>query len=687
MKTIWRSASGFVPVIWRRKVKQALERRAVESRAQAAWRQLIRAAGEISESSLDAIGTQEDWARRRPAVRQTLLSALGLDPLPERTPLQARITGTVLQGPYRIEKLVFESRPGLCVTANFYLPRGQTAPLPCMMYLCGHWPALDGAKTGFQERYLWYPANGFALLVVDPLGFGEISGIHPGTNRLNRWDWLSLGYTPAGVEVWNAMRALDWLATRPEVDPARIGVTGISGGGVMTQFLAALDERVAVAAPSCSTYTIGSQAELDLVPQQCDCSFYPNLDRMDFPEILALIAPRPLMILGGRQDPIFPPAGFREAFRRTARIYGLYGADGGLDSRIRLVESSQGHADPPHFLRETRRWMCRWLKKTDLSEAQLDEVPGPPTSPEALRCTQAVLPGALNSCIHERWIRVPARDAPASPEEGRRRKESLLQTLRTRTFGWFPRTEIPFRTRAFPASGGYAGEFSDFREHEFDTEPGVPVKVSLLTPKGKSGPVPLIVWTRNADESVIFPDIDEFFPVLRTHAIAILTPRFAERPLSGHEHADLERTAALSGRSLTALRVWDILRTVDWVEGDRGLGAASVTVYGRGDAGIAGLYAALLRDSIGHVILRDPPSSHYEGAALPSILRETDIDEAAGALAPRRLTLLSRRRDGFALARTLFKQAGALESFGYAASLTEALAPVVRAQAGGTSPC
>ena len=111
------------------------------------------------------------------------------------------------------------------------------------------------------------------------------------------WHWLSLGYTPAGVEVWNAIRALDYLETRPEVDANRIGLTGISGGGAMTWYTAAVDERIAAAAPVCSTFTWGSQAEHWVARGQCDCIYYLNSYRWDFPIVAALIAPRPLLIL------------------------------------------------------------------------------------------------------------------------------------------------------------------------------------------------------------------------------------------------------------------------------------------------------------------------------------------------------------------------------------------------------
>lgn len=631
-------------------------------------------ASAISGRCLSGIETIEDWHRQRPVLRQQMLYMLGLEQMPSGTKVLATVTGTVSRSRYRIEKLVFESLPGFYVTANFYLPHESPSPAPCVIYLNGHWPSLDGAKVGFQDRYLWYPANGFALLVIDPIGFGEIPGVHGGMHRLNWWHWLSLGYTPAGVEVWNAMRIIDWLETQSEVDASRIGVTGISGGGVMTQYLAAIDERVAVAAPSCSTYTIGNQVAQSLIQQQCDCTFYPNVYGIDFPEVLALIAPRPLLILGGRKDPIFPPAGFREAFQRATKIYSLFQVPCGPGPRIRLIESDQAHTDPPHFLLETRRWMCRWLG-VDIGAADMNAQPEP-ERPSILRCSERIPAFALNYHIHDVWIRRPSLAVPLDRESWDRRKESILGVLRTRVFGWFPQTGAPFRTRRIAASGSYAGDLADFGEFEFDSEPGVPVKCCLLTPKSQCGPVPVIIWIRGVSGQVSFPDIDEFFPLLHTHALAIVTPRFAERILTGNDYAKIERTASLIGRSIASLQVWDALRTVAWVTRDRSIEPSGIAVYGRGSAGIAGLYAALFDSTIGHVVLRDPPVSHIDGPALPTILRDTDIQEVAGCLVPSNLTILSQSHIDFELTKAIFNLVGADTALHSAYSITEALLDV-----------
>src|SRR5213083_1568014 len=319
-------------------------------------------AARISSQSLAQIESPEAWEKQRHMLRRRLLYMLGLDPLPKRAPLNARITGTLQRTHYRIEKLVFQSLPGLYVTGNFYVPPSPAGPLPAILYVCGHSPHPLGANWSYQDRAAWFAANGYACLVLDTLEFGEVAGIHHGIHDLNMWNWLSLGYTPAGTEVWNAIRALDYLETRPEIDKDRIGMTGISGGGAITWYVAAVDERVAAAAPVCSTYAFGSQAAHWVAAGQCDCIYFHNTYLVDLPLVGALIAPRPLLILGGRRDPDFPPDGFHEVFQKAKRIYDLYAPVAAGPDRIGRGDDAVGHEDSPLSLAEARRWMDQWVK-------------------------------------------------------------------------------------------------------------------------------------------------------------------------------------------------------------------------------------------------------------------------------------------------------------------------------------
>jgi hypothetical protein len=127
-----------------------------------------------------------------------------------------------------VEKLHFQSSPGLYVTANLYLPKKIEAPLPDVLYVCGHAEVKTndvsyGNKTAYQHHGAWFARNGYACLVIDTVQLGEIPGLHHGTYREGMWWWNSRGYSPAAVEAWNCIRALDYLETRPEIDKTRFG--------------------------------------------------------------------------------------------------------------------------------------------------------------------------------------------------------------------------------------------------------------------------------------------------------------------------------------------------------------------------------------------------------------------------------------------------------------------------------
>src|SRR2546428_3991879 len=251
---------AYLAVVTLTVVESALAQSDAGARQEMVCDYLKKAAAEVSSQCLSDVRDMADWKARRALLRRRLMYMLGLDPLPKRSPLNVRITGTLERPNYRIEKIVFESMPGLYVTGNFYLPRGAVGPHPTILYLCGHAPGPAGAKANYQDRAAWFASNGYCCLILDTLEFGEVPGIHHGIHDLNLWHWLSLGYTPAGTEVWNAIRALDYLDTRPEADKSRIGVTGISGGGAVTWYVAAGGRGAGGGGSGSSPFSFGSRS-------------------------------------------------------------------------------------------------------------------------------------------------------------------------------------------------------------------------------------------------------------------------------------------------------------------------------------------------------------------------------------------------------------------------------------------
>ncbi|MCP4507687.1 MAG: prolyl oligopeptidase family serine peptidase, partial [Fuerstiella sp.] len=227
------------------------------------------------------------------------------------------------------EKLHFESMPGLYVTANLYLPAKIDKALPTVLYVCGHARVKEGDvsfgnKTGYQHHGAWFARNGYACLTIDTVQLGEIEGVHHGTYRYDRWWWNARGYTPAGVEAWSCIRALDYLETRSEIDSERIGVTGRSGGGAYSWWIAALDERIKCAIPVAGIATLRNHVVDGCVEGHCDCMYMLNTHRWDYATVAALVAPRPLLISNSDKDRIFPLDGVVKVHRQVRHIYDLY---------------------------------------------------------------------------------------------------------------------------------------------------------------------------------------------------------------------------------------------------------------------------------------------------------------------------------------------------------------------------
>jgi dienelactone hydrolase len=381
----------------------------------------------IEAQCLTDLTTKEAWEKKRPGLRRQFLDMMGLDPLPAKTDLKATITGAVEGEDFIVEKLHFQSMPGLYVTANFYLPKDRgDRKLPTILYVCGHGNVVEGgisygSKVSYQYHPAWFATHGYACLILDTLQLGEIEGLHHGTYREKMWWWHARGYSPAGVELWNGIRALDYLETRPEVDRTRIGVTGRSGGGAYSWWLAAADDRIRAAVPVAGIADLrahlleGSSGRLanGVIAGHCDCMYFTNTHRWDFAQVAALIAPRPVLLGNSDEDTIFPVPGYRRIAEKVRKVYALYGAEEKFD----LLETKGLHKDTPELRIGINRWMNRWLRD-DVTTDVKDDLP-PRLKPADLKVFAKLPEGRINESIHEFFVRPARLDLPASPAVAR----------------------------------------------------------------------------------------------------------------------------------------------------------------------------------------------------------------------------------------------------------------------------
>ena len=239
--------------------------------------------------------------KERVEREKELLEMLGLNPMPAKEDLNAEITKTTEGEGFKVHCLHFQSVPNLYVTGNLYVPNDipKDKKLPAILYVCGHGAVKkDGVSYGNKVHYhhhgSWFARNGYVCLTIDSLQLGEIEGIHHGTYRYDMWWWLNRGYTPAGVEAWNCVRALDFLETLPYVDKEKFGVTGRSGGGAYSWWIAAIDQRIKAAVPVAGITDLRNHVVDGCVEGHCDCMFFVNTYQWDYPMLAAMIAPRPL---------------------------------------------------------------------------------------------------------------------------------------------------------------------------------------------------------------------------------------------------------------------------------------------------------------------------------------------------------------------------------------------------------
>lgn len=317
---------------------------------------------------------------------------------PDRTPLNARTVRTIEENGYRIENVIFESQPQHHVTANLYLPNAD-GPVPGVVVSSGH---SRTAKTAdYNQRFgIMMARHGMAALCFDPIGQGERSQIlnaegqprFRGTtieHSLMGVGSILVGRNTARYRIWDAMRSIDYLASRPEVDSKRIGFTGCSGGGTLTSYVMALDDRVACAAPACYLTTFRHLID-KIGPQDAEQNIFGQIAfGLDQPDYVLLRAPRPTLISSTTED-YFDIQGSWTNYRQAKRIYARLG----FPERVDLVEVEGKHGVRPQNLATIAHWMQRWLLGRDepVPAAELSTRP-----PSDLLCTESgqvlTLPG------------------------------------------------------------------------------------------------------------------------------------------------------------------------------------------------------------------------------------------------------------------------------------------------------
>jgi hypothetical protein len=610
--------------------------------------------GVLSSNCLANVSSLDDWKSKRAEYRRQLQEMLGLWPMPARTDLKPVVTGRIDHGDFTVEKIYFQASPQLYVTADLYLPSNLSAPAPTILYECGHARAVTngvslGNKTAYQNDGAWFARNGYVCLVLDTVLAGEIQGIHTGTRDHGLWWWNSRGYTPAGVEAWFGIRALDYLCTRPEVDTNRFGITGHSGGGAYSWTVTALDNRIKAAAPLAGMADIQSHIFDGVIDSHCDCNFPINIYRWDFPQIAALAAPRPLLIGGTDRDQLFHLDSTMRIFEKVRGIYQLYGST----TNLALTISSGPHMETPELQLAVLRWFNRFLKHED-----------PPIEMSAkifflreeLKVFETLPADNINSNIADSFVPL------AKPEN--KSADELRAELRTKVFNGWPNGNLPLEMKpVFSVQRDNvqlsAWDFTSqhdvsLRIYVLENVSAKPEQISLqvLDQAGWANWLPTIksFWNGQAEngnviagefaDETISANAAAFEPLKGKlsdgkTALAFFAPRgVGLTAFSGDDRqlTKIRRRFMLLGQTLDGMRVWDIRRAIELIQSKTS--PAKIELRADGNEAVNSLYVALFEPGVKKIGLANlPESQKTEGPDYLGVLKFTDIPQIAGAVA------------------------------------------------------
>ncbi len=604
---------------------------------------------------LNGIHSLAQWQERQAWIQKTLSAAIG--PFPDRTSLNPKITNIIEKETYQLENIVFESQPGHFVTAALFVPRQLKAgKAPAIVYCSGH------SATGYRsyQRILINLVNkGFVVLAFDPIGQGERVQYMDTTNKKPLFKYPAWEHSYIGAQLfmtgntlarnmlWDGMRAIDYLVTRPEVDTTRIGITGRSGGGTQTAYIAAMDHRIKAYAPE-NYITNFTRLFQSIGPQDAEQNFlYGIREGLDMGDLLIARAPIPCLVLATSRD-MFPIQGTIETCEEVGKIYQAYGKP----NLLRMVTD-----DAPHASTQPNREAMYAFFQQHLQN------PGNPADEEVellsadeLRVTPTGQVGSSYPAetVHSLNLRDAVHRLKLLDAERKGDPSSRVRKARELT-GY----ATPSNTSKPVFTGRSQKSDRTIEQYILFGEDGYPIPCLLFTPKeGHTGHGVIyldpagkyadtarhgtIDWLVQNGVSVLAPDM-------------IGTGEIGPGSFKGDSYLDSVSynvwfATVQIGKTIVGIQASDIIRLARFMKVDKGVHA----VYGfsRTEMAPALLHAAAFEKDIEKVVLIAPYSSYrsivmnpiyrptFLHSTVPGSIGEYDLPDLAASLAPRILLII-----------------------------------------------
>ena len=631
----------------------------------------VRAAEQRGNARREALKTKADAEAYVKSAQERIRQCFG--PLPEKTPLNAKVTKvlerdkTMERDHYRIENIVFESRPNYLVTGNLYLPAGpgRKGPFPGVIGVCGH--SLNGkAEKAYQSFAQGLARQGMACFLIDPVGQGERfqylneklgSRLGGGTSEHNQMGapQALVGEFLGTWFVWDAIRALDYLLTRDEIDPNHLGVTGNSGGGTQTTWLCGMEPRFTMAAPSCFVTTFRRDAENELPQDMEQCPPRVLAEDLDHCDFLAAMAPKPVIIMAQEKD-YFDARGSAETYERLKKLYTLIGKPENIQLHI--------GPDPHGYTQPNREAMYRFFGKAAGIPAADAEPLITIETDEDLLCTpkgQVTAMGSrtLMSFTHDKAETLAKKRGSVS---GAALETAVGEVLKMPALRDSPPDYRILRSmgqRKYPAKAYCA--------YAVETEPMIHALVTRLSeevltsrlPRGQSKAV-LYVSHRSADaelrddpfvQELVASSAGAAFFACDVRGIGDSQPDTcgANQFLGRYgSHYFYSAYISMLDRPLLGQRAFDVLRVIQLLTA---AGHTEIHLAGRGWGTLPAAFAALLSKDVKKVTLKHALTSFHDIAIhddqqwpnafmLPHALEHFDLPDCYTALKSRDLRLI-----------------------------------------------
>ncbi len=652
-------AQNELSVIWQKGYNQWLE--FTDSR-NSLYHHLSGQAYELLEKrreETEKINSLAGWQQRQKHVKETLMELIG--PFPDKNPLNAKIVRTVDKSSFRVEHIIFESHPGFYVTSSLFIPAGlnKKSRSPVILFCSGH--SVNGYRyLNYQNMILNLVKKGFMVFAFDPVGQGErieyldtntgrsiLGGptkehSYPGTQA------FITGSSQARYMIWDGIRAVDYLLTRKDIDPARIGIAGCSGGGTQTALIAAMDERIYAAIPQCYI-TSFLRLFQSIGPQDGEQNIFNGiLKGIDHSDLLAVRAPKPALVMSTTED-MFSIQGAHETVNEVSAIYSAYG-------RSENFEKTED-AGPHGTTKKTREVMYAFLRKHFNNPGPVEEETIEPLSDEELRVTPT---GQLSTSLGRETVfslNLKEADRLNAVLEGSRADLTdhlaRIPVLAKKLSGYIEPENIgtPVLT-GYVKRDGYA-----LGKYFIKGEGNYVIPYLLAKPDIQSGKT--LIYLHPSDKSAEASPGGEIEWFVR-NGFNVLAPDLVGVGETGpgdfKGDANFEGisfniwyASILVGRSIVGTRASDVIRLVRLVQKETGI----KEIYGiaRKEMAPVLLHAAAFDPSIVGIALIEPYSSYRSVVTnryykpefihniVPAVLKAYDLPDLAASLAPRRLLM------------------------------------------------